>query len=157
MTHENQPTSDPSWFEKPSNIRMMIIGLVVVCILLFLAEFTYENHHAHFPKYENIKGFQALFGFVAVGTADRGMWFLLATLMISSLLNIAYLVPVPILGFMTPKGEQPQAFKEAPLMCVVPLCITAVGSVLLFFFADQIYDVLVPITESAKIVTEVKQ
>ena len=65
MTHENQPTSDPSWFEKPSNIRMMIIGLVVVCILLFLAEFTYENHHAHFPKYENIKGFQALFGFVA--------------------------------------------------------------------------------------------
>ncbi len=88
--------------------------------------------------------------FLAVGTADRGMWFLLATLMISSLLNIAYLVPVPILAFMTPKGAERQTFKEAPLMCVVPLCITAVGSVLLFFFADQIYDVLLPITEVTK-------
>jgi multicomponent Na+:H+ antiporter subunit D len=92
--------------------------------------------------------------FLAVGAADRGMLFLLATLMISSLLNIAYLVPVPVLAFMTPKGEEPQKFKEAPLMCVVPLCITAVGSVVLFFFADSIYQVLLPITEVA---SEVKQ
>ena len=92
--------------------------------------------------------------FLAVGAADRGMTFLLATLMISSLLNIAYLVPVPVLAFLTPKGEEPQKFKEAPLMCVVPLCITAVGSVLLFFFANPIYEVLLPITEVA---TEVKQ
>ncbi len=92
--------------------------------------------------------------FLAVGAADRGMWFLLATLMISSLLNIAYLVPVPVLAFLTPKGEEPQKFKEAPMMCVVPLCITAIGSVLLFFFADPIYEVLLPITEAA---AEVKQ
>ena len=39
-------------------------------------------------------------------------------------------------------------------MCVVPLCITAVGSVLLFFFADAIYDVLLPITEVATEVTQ---
>ncbi|QEG24229.1 proton-conducting transporter transmembrane domain-containing protein [Mariniblastus fucicola] len=90
--------------------------------------------------------------FLAVGTADRGMYFLLATLMISSLLNIAYLVPIPIQAFMTPKGEEPQKFHEAPMMCVVPLCMTAVGSVLLFFFAQPIYDVLLPITE---VVTEV--
>jgi multicomponent Na+:H+ antiporter subunit D len=92
--------------------------------------------------------------FLAVGAADRGMYFLLATLMISSLLNIAYLVPVPVLAFLTPKGEDPQKFKEAPLMCVVPLCITAIGSVVLFFFADPIYQVLLPITEAA---AEVKQ
>lgn len=84
--------------------------------------------------------------FLAVGAADRGMHFLLATLMISSLLNIAYLVPIPIQAFLTPKGETPQKFHEAPMMCVVPLCITAVGSVLLFFFADPIYQVLLPIT-----------
>lgn len=86
--------------------------------------------------------------FLAVGAADRGLYFLLATLMISSLLNIAYLVPIPIQAFLTPEGEQPQAFKEAPLMCVVPLCLTAIGSVLLFFFADPIYQVLLPITET---------
>jgi len=92
--------------------------------------------------------------FLAVGAADRGMYFLLATLMISSLLNIAYLVPIPIQAFLTPKGEEPQKFHEAPMMCVVPLCITAVGSVLLFFFADPIYQILLPITEVAKEVTQ---
>ncbi len=87
--------------------------------------------------------------FLAVGAADRGMIFLLATLMISSLLNIAYLVPIPVLAFMTPKGEEPQKFSEGPMMCVVPLCITAAGSVALFFFAEAIYEVLLPITEVA--------
>ena len=64
-TDSNEHADDQSWFEKPSNIRLMIIGLVIVCIGLVLAEFTYENHHPHFPKYEGIMGFQALFGFVA--------------------------------------------------------------------------------------------
>ncbi len=85
--------------------------------------------------------------FLAVGTVDRGMYFLTATLMTSSLLNIAYLIPIPILAFLTPKDQQPPTLNEAPLMCVVPLCITAVGSVLLFFFAPQIYNVLLPIVQ----------
>jgi multicomponent Na+:H+ antiporter subunit D len=83
--------------------------------------------------------------FLAVGTVDRGMYFLTATLMISSLLNIAYLVPIPVRAFMTPAGQEPMTLKEAPLMCVVPLCITAVGSVLLFFFAHEICGVMEPI------------
>ena len=83
--------------------------------------------------------------FLAVATVDTGHFWLMAALMISSLLNIAYLIPIPIRAFMTPKGEEPLKFKEAPMMCVVPLCITAVGSVALFFFADQIYQVLLPI------------
>lgn len=84
--------------------------------------------------------------FLAVGTVEAGHYWLMAALMISSLLNIAYLVPIPIRAFMTPEGQEPMKFKEAPMMCVVPLCITAVGSVVLFFFADRIYDVLLPIT-----------
>jgi multicomponent Na+:H+ antiporter subunit D len=83
--------------------------------------------------------------FLAVGTVDRGMYFLTATLMISSLLNIAYLVPIPVRAFLTPAGQEPMKLNEAPMMCVVPLCITAVGSVLLFFFADDIYSVMEPI------------
>ena len=84
--------------------------------------------------------------FLAVGTIEAGHLWLMAALMISSLLNIAYLIPIPIRSFMTPKGEKPMKFKEAPMMCVVPLCITAVGSVALFFFANEIYEVLLPIT-----------
>ncbi len=88
--------------------------------------------------------------FLAVGTVERGMYFLTATLMISSLLNIAYLVPIPVRAFMTPAGQEPMTLKEAPLMCVVPLCITAVGSVLLFFFAHEIYGVMEPIVGGTK-------
>lgn len=56
---------DQSWFERPANIQKMIIGLIVVCVGLLLAEFTYTNEHMHFKKYESIPGFQAAFGFVA--------------------------------------------------------------------------------------------
>jgi multicomponent Na+:H+ antiporter subunit D len=85
--------------------------------------------------------------FLAIGTVETSHYWLLATLMISSLLNIAYLIPIPIRAFMTPPGQEPMKFKEAPMMCVVPLCITAIGSVVLFFFANEIYEVLLPITK----------
>ena len=88
--------------------------------------------------------------FLAVGSAETGMQWVLAALMISSLLNIAYLLPIPILGFLTPKGEEPKTFNEAPMMCVVPLCITAIGTVILFFTAGWIYDALAPIVEVSK-------
>lgn len=67
MTKNNKKKAkpEPSWFEEPANIRMMIIGLIVVCVGLVLAEFTYENDHMHFKEYESIPGFQAVFGFVA--------------------------------------------------------------------------------------------
>lgn len=84
--------------------------------------------------------------FLAMGTVETGHLWLMAALMISSLLNIAYLIPISIRSFMTPAGEKPMKFKEAPMMCVVPLCLTAVGSVALFFAADWIYEVLLPIT-----------
>jgi multicomponent Na+:H+ antiporter subunit D len=86
--------------------------------------------------------------FLAVATYDAGHLWLMAALMISSLLNIAYLFEIPIKGFMTPKGQEPMKFKEAPMMCVVPLCITAVGSVALFFVADSIWQALLPIVQS---------
>ena len=34
---------------------------------------------------------------------------------------------------------------EAPLMCVVPLCMTAVGCILLFIFPEPIQELLAPI------------
>lgn len=84
---------------------------------------------------------------LGLGAAETGQTFLIATLMISSLLNIAYLIPIPIRAFMVPEGAEPMAFKEGPMMCVVPLCITAVGSVVLFFFANSIYECLLPIVQ----------
>ncbi len=82
---------------------------------------------------------------LAVGAAESGKLALLAALMISSLLNIAYLIPIPVRGFMAPVSGERVPWKEAPLMCVAPLCITAIGSVALFFLADEIYYWLLPI------------
>ena len=84
--------------------------------------------------------------FLAVGAAESGKLALMAALMISSLLNIAYLIPIPIRAFMTPAGQEPMKFREAPAMCVVPLCLTAIGSVALFFAANEIWHWLEPIT-----------
>jgi multicomponent Na+:H+ antiporter subunit D len=66
--------------------------------------------------------------------------------MISSLLNVAYLMPVVVRGFFdAPEGSGPFRVKEAPMFCVVPLCITAAGCLLLFFLADGMYRLLEPI------------
>ena len=96
--------------------------------------------------------------FLAVGTVQTHQYALTAALMISSLLNIAYLIPIPIRAFMAPDPDEHNShgdhdshhptggIHEAPMMCVVPLCITAIGTVALFFTAEWIYDVLVPIS-----------
>ena len=86
--------------------------------------------------------------YLALGAAEGHRGLLVAVLMISSLLNIAYLMPIVVRGFFSApgNGQEQLDVKEAPLFCVVPLCITAVGSLALFFFADTIYELLKPIT-----------
>ena len=69
--NENSESNSPSWFEKPANVNLLIIGLVVACVALLAVEaifggsFYDDLHPAHFPKVENVFGYQALLGFVA--------------------------------------------------------------------------------------------
>jgi multicomponent Na+:H+ antiporter subunit D len=86
--------------------------------------------------------------YLALGAAKSGHLVFVGVLMISTLLNIAYLVPIAIRGFYFSPASGDTRVKEAPLMCVVPLCLTAVGSCLLFFFAEPIYTALIPIASS---------
>ena len=85
--------------------------------------------------------------YLALGAAESGHLLLLAVLMVSSLLNIAYLMPIPIRAFFLPPDENSAGggIQEAPVFCVVPLCVTALGSVALFFFANRIFELLKPI------------
>jgi multicomponent Na+:H+ antiporter subunit D len=85
--------------------------------------------------------------FLALGAAESGHVLLIAVLMISSLLNIAYLIPIPIRGFFfaAPDGPDRPPIKEAPLLCLLPICFTAVGCVVLFFFADEVRSLLAPL------------
>jgi multicomponent Na+:H+ antiporter subunit D len=86
--------------------------------------------------------------FLALGAAEGHHTLLVATLMISSLLNIAYLMPIVVRGFFLAPTDGPDrpAIKEAPIFCVLSLCFTAAGGFVLFLFADRVYQVLVPIT-----------
>ncbi len=88
---------------------------------------------------------------LALGAAEKGQAILVGVLMVSSLLNVAYLIPVAVRGFLprggggNPQPGERWRIEEAPLFCVVPLCFTAVACIVLFFFADDLYAFLRPI------------
>ncbi|MHC4162285.1 MAG: monovalent cation/H+ antiporter subunit D family protein [Planctomycetota bacterium] len=87
--------------------------------------------------------------YLALGAVDSPHAIFVWVLMISSLLNIAYLIPPVVRGFFfAPRGETNPRIKEAPLFCVVPLCFTAAGCVVLFFLADGVYDLLTPLARA---------
>lgn len=77
--------------------------------------------------------------YIALGALDRDATWVVAVLLISSLLNVFYLLPVAVTAFFrTDDSEEDQVIKEAPLACVVPLSLTAIGCFVLFFLADPL-------------------
>jgi len=90
--------------------------------------------------------------YLALGALEAHQLILVAALMISSLLNIAYLLPIPLRAFFSKPAESVSAqaapsegIQEAPLPCLIAIAATALGCVLLFLFPDPIYDLLKPI------------
>jgi len=80
--------------------------------------------------------------YLALGALESHQAAMVAVLMISSLLNVAYLLPVPVLAFLgKPAADEApgRRVREAPWPCVAALTLTAAGCVLLFFFADPLY------------------
>ena len=89
--------------------------------------------------------------YLALGAADAHQNLLVAVLMISSLLNIAYLMPVVARAFFVAPSKEDdhhhEGIHEAPMFCVVPICITAFGCLVLFFYAGDLYRLLMPIAQ----------
>ena len=91
----------------------------------------------------SIIGMPPLGGFISkwnllVGAIEGDQLLLIVVLLTSSLLNAAYFLPVVYRGFFaatTEGGED--GFKEAPLLCVVPLSLTALASLTMFFYPDM--------------------
>ena len=87
------------------------------------------------PKYELMQG-----------AVDRGADYVPFVLIISSLLNVAYLLPIPILALMPPPGSpEPKPFKRpggAPALTVIAPLITAGLCLLLFFEIGPVSDFL---------------
>ncbi len=83
-----------------------------------------------------------------LGSFDAGQSYVAWVLLISSLLNIAYLLPIPILGLMPPKGSpEPAPYKRpegTPALVVLAPLLTAIGTLILFFMMDDIASFLQP-------------
>ena len=80
--------------------------------------------------------------YLALGTLEADAPVLLGILMISSLLNVAYLLPIPIRAFFSKPadGKAITEIREAPLLSVLALLFTALSCVVLFFLAEPLYE-----------------
>jgi multicomponent Na+:H+ antiporter subunit D len=93
--------------------------------------------------------------YLAMGAAEADHKIMIAVLMVSSLLSIAYLMPVVGRAFFcappagngsdhgrADAGDDGDGIKEAPFLCVLPPVLTAIGCLVLFFYADSLYQLL---------------
>lgn len=87
--------------------------------------------------------------YLMMGTLETGQWILMGVLMLSALLNVAYLLPIPILAFFPGKSVQTfsTGIKEAPLPSLLALSITAIGCVALFVFPQSLHELVTAILE----------
>ncbi len=80
--------------------------------------------------------------YLALGALDAGKQVMVAVLMISSLLNIAYLLPIPIRGFFCEPGDNPghgAGVREAPWLLLAP---PSRHRSLVLFLPEPVYNLL---------------
>jgi multicomponent Na+:H+ antiporter subunit D len=85
---------------------------------------------------------------LSLGALDDQHLFVIGVMMASSLLNVAYLLPIVARGFfLPPPARQARASRvqEAPLPCLIAICITALLCIILFFHADSVERLLMGI------------
>jgi multicomponent Na+:H+ antiporter subunit D len=82
--------------------------------------------------------------FLALGTLEAGQVWLLAVLMLSSLLSLVYLLEIPLKAFFG-KADHPlehEGIHEAPIPSLIAMGVTAMATVALFIYPEPIYRLL---------------
>jgi len=79
--------------------------------------------------------------YLVLGSLEAHQTVILVVLLTSSLLNAAYFMPIVYRAFFNPPdgNAQDTGIQEAPLFCVVPLTVTALISILLFFYPQPFF------------------
>ena len=82
--------------------------------------------------------------YLVLGSMDAGHYVAAGVLLVSSLLNVFYLLPIAVNAFFVaaPEGDHHEGLHEAPLACVVPLLFTATGCLVLFLYPDPVINLL---------------
>ncbi len=87
---------------------------------------------------------------LVLGAVEADQIFVVAAFMISSVLNIVYLLPIISRAFFilpaNSQGGDTVEIKEAPFLCWMPTVLTATGCLILFFYSGDLYNFLIPIT-----------
>jgi multicomponent Na+:H+ antiporter subunit D len=80
--------------------------------------------------------------YLGLGTVEAGQWMLLSVLLVSSLLNIAYLLPIPIRAFFgkAKDGAVYTHIQEAPVSCLAAMVVTSLACLFLFFYPNPFYE-----------------
>ena len=86
--------------------------------------------------------------YLALGSLDAGYSILVGVLMVSTLLNIAYLLPISVRAFFYKEPSAPASgIIEAPTPCLVAIGVTTAMCLLLFFFPDPVYRLAVMLVD----------
>jgi multicomponent Na+:H+ antiporter subunit D len=81
--------------------------------------------------------------FIALGTLDAQQLLMLGVVLAGSMLNVAYLLPIPMRAFFGRETADPAGVtRPAPPACVAALLLTATACVVLFFFPEPVYRLL---------------
>jgi len=60
---KNDQNEKPHIFDNPRNVSRLLLGLYIICLGLFIADFIVHRHVIH--AWEHFPGFYAIYGFVA--------------------------------------------------------------------------------------------
>ncbi len=87
--------------------------------------------------------------FLIEGSINTENYIVLLAFGLSTLLNCAYLLPIALRAFFKAPGNEindwTPGIKEAPLACVIPICLTALATFVMFFYIQPIYEFLAPV------------
>ena len=83
--------------------------------------------------------------FLITGAVEAGQLTMALVFMASSLMSIGYLMPIVVRAFFRPlpEGVDPSR-QEASALMLVPICTTALACFVIFFFTDEVYEMLAP-------------
>lgn len=79
------------------------------------------------------------------GTVDAQLLILTAALLVSSLLNLVYLLDIPVRAFFFKSVVPVTTVHEAPTPSLIAASITSLGCLLLFMNPDPLYQLLIPL------------
>ena len=79
---------------------------------------------------------------IAGGSLDTGTAIWLAVLMLSTLLNIAYLLPIPLRAFFRAPAEPVTTIHEAPFSSLWAITLTALSCIMLFLFPHTLIELI---------------